>query len=172
MYNKQVIINLYNDGQKLYFHFFFKKTPLTQWLMRPYIVDNVLYQTAEHYMMAAKARLFEDYDTEKEILNSVKPSVAKHLGRNVKNFDQAIWDANKFKIVVEGNFYKFLLPDLKEKLLATGSAILVEASPEDPVWGIQMSIDDPDIHNPNNWKGDNLLGFALMEVRNELLLLG
>ena len=52
--------------------------------------------------------------------------------------------------------------------MATGDSILVEASPVDKIWGIGLAADNPDAQNPLKWKGQNMLGFALMEVRDEL----
>lgn len=51
----------------------------------------------------------------------------------------------------------------------TKNRVLVEASPYDKIWGIGIPADDKHIENPLEWKGQNLLGFALMEVRKELL---
>jgi len=71
--------------------------------------------------------------------------------------------------VLEDNRAKFNQhPDLRHFLLGTGGRILVEASPADAVWGIGMSVDDPDARRPSRWKGANRLGFALMQVRSEL----
>lgn len=73
--------------------------------------------------------------------------------------------------MVQGNIAKFSqYPELKAYLLGTGDRILVEASPVDKIWSVGLAKDDDKIHNPNNWQGLNLLGFALMQVRDELLL--
>lgn len=86
------------------------------------------------------------------------------IGRN-----EEIWNNIKYSIVVNGNYNKFIQNEkLKAFLLSTEDKILVEASPYDNVWGIQMSEEDMDIKNPKLWRGENLLGFALMEVRNEI----
>ena len=58
--------------------------------------------------------------------------------------------------------------DLKKFLLATGDSVLVEASSYDAIWGIKMVSNDENTTNPLKWRGSNLLGFALMEVRDEL----
>ena len=97
------------------------------------------------------------------------PGAAKAIGREVRNFDQQVWERHRFDIVVEGNLGKFGQHEaLKEFLLGTSDRILVEASPVDRIWGIGLAADNADAENPNLWKGLNLLGFALMEVRNRL----
>ncbi|MES1224138.1 MAG: NADAR family protein [Bacteroidota bacterium] len=145
------------------------KSCFSQWFPSPFTVDGIVYPTAEHWMMAKKAELFNDNKIVKEILATEKPAVAKELGRKVSNFDAEKWNASSYKIVVEGNKQKFSQNEkLKTFLLHTGSKVLVEASPADAVWGIGLSQSDADALNPLTWKGNNLLGFALMEVRNFL----
>lgn len=91
------------------------------------------------------------------------------MGRKVKNFDPDIWNEHKYGIVKKGNFLKFSQNErFKEFLLSTDNKILVEASPYDTIWGIGMLETDPNAKNPAQWNGENLLGFALMEVRDEL----
>ena len=120
-------------------------------------------------MMEQKAQLFEDEKIRQQILESKQQNEIKKLGRKVQNFNQSVWDQAKYLIVLNGNWYKFSQnKHLKNFLLSTGDAVLVEASPYDAVWGIQLSADAPDASNPMNWQGENLLGFALMEVRDEL----
>ena len=102
-------------------------------------------------------------------MNSRTPAEAKKWGRKVKNFDPAIWDENKYDIVLQGSIHKFSSNlFLKEYLMNTNSRILVEASPVDPIWGIGLAKDHRDCRNPEAWRGENLLGFALMEVRDIL----
>ncbi|SHF05931.1 conserved hypothetical protein, ribA/ribD-fused [Chryseobacterium takakiae] len=91
------------------------------------------------------------------------------MGRKVKKFDLDIWNEHKYEIVKKGNFLKFSQNEgFKEFLLSTDNKILVEASPYDTIWGIGMLETDPNTKNPVQWNGENLLGFALMEVRDEL----
>ncbi|STZ03446.1 Swarming motility protein ybiA [Moraxella equi] len=134
------------------------------------MVGNVTYPTAEHYMMAQKAKLFGDMAIFNEIIHAKHPKQAKDLGRQVKNFDEKIWNKHRFDIVVQGNIAKFSQHSkLKAYLLGTGDSILVEASPIDGIWGVGLARDDDKIHHPLNWQGLNLLGFALMQVRDTLL---
>ena len=145
------------------------KSCFSQWYDVYFIVDGISYHTTEQYMMASKARLFGDEETLKEIMGAYSPADHKKLGRKVKSFDATIWDDKKLDIVVEGNKAKFSQnPELKEFLLKTGNAILVEASPYDKIWGIGMDIETAQNNLVDDWKGQNLLGCALMEVRDWL----
>jgi ribA/ribD-fused uncharacterized protein len=144
------------------------KSCLSQWFEAVFEVDGVSYATAEHYMMAEKARLF-DADATAAIVAAVHPGEAKQLGREIRNFDQAVWEEGRFEIVVRGNIAKFSQHEsLKDYLLGTGDRVLVEASPRDRIWGIGLVESDPAVQNPYQWKGLNLLGFALMAVREPL----
>lgn len=93
----------------------------------------------------------------------------KKLGRKVRNYDDVTWKEKRFDVVVKGNIAKFSQNEkLQNFLLSTGDKILVEASPKDTVWGIGLDESSPEAIQPSKWKGDNLLGFALMEVRDIL----
>lgn len=145
------------------------KTCFSQWWMNSFKVDGIEYKSAEHFMMAKKAELFDDFEIMNQIIKANSPVDAKKLGREVKNYNDAVWLENRYEIVKTGNFYKFTQnPDLKAFLINTNEKILVEASPVDSIWGIGMAVDHKDVGNPKEWKGLNLLGFALMEVRDEL----
>lgn len=145
------------------------KSCLSQWFIAPFHLDGQRYLTAEHYMMAQKARLFNAEDQLKKILECSAPSEAKQLGREVPNFDERLWKQHRFAYVVAGNLGKFSQnPALSDFLLSTGEQILVEASPRDRIWGIGMGASNPDANHPERWRGQNLLGFALMQVRAQL----
>lgn len=147
------------------------KSCLSQWFEAPFEVDGIEYPTAEHYMMAGKARLFNDTDALRAVLAASSPGAAKAAGRAVRGFDENRWLQYRWDIVVNANVAKFSQhPDLKQYLLGTGDQVLVEASPLDFIWGIGLAADDPDAPHPARWKGLNLLGFALMEVRAQLRL--
>ncbi|GAA6167300.1 NADAR family protein [Sessilibacter corallicola] len=121
-------------------------------------------------MMYQKAVLFEDHLAAEQILSANNPGKVKAIGRQVKGFDQTTWERECFSIVVEGNLAKFNSnQELKKFIVGTGDRVLVEASPVDRIWGIGLSQDDPKCEDPNLWRGKNLLGFALMEVRNQLI---
>lgn len=142
---------------------------LSQWHPSPFVVDGVRYATAEHWMMAAKARTFGDDDALARVLSDDDPDTAKRAGREVRGFDSQVWAARRVEVVIEGNRAKFRSAErLTAALLGTGDAVLVEASPVDRIWGIGLAADDPGLGAPDRWPGRNLLGFALMRVRGGL----
>lgn len=179
VFNIESLISEYDRGKKFKYLFFWGHQPnkdgsitkscLSQWFSCSFIIDGFTYRTAEQYMMCQKARLFSDEDIFKRILQANHPNEFKNLGRLVKGFNQQVWDKHKFQIVVDGNMAKFSQNEnLKEFLLSTEKRVLVEASPYDKVWGIGLSVNESNIENPHIWKGSNLLGFALMKVRENL----
>ncbi len=142
------------------------KHVLSQWWESPFEAGGIRYSTAEHYMMAEKARLFGDGRMLARILEAASPGAAKALGRKVENFAEPEWEAQRFDIVVRGNLAKFgQNSELLTYLLSTDGKVLVEASPVDPVWGAGLAEGKPLVESPEQWQGLNLLGFALMKVR-------
>jgi len=176
-YSVESILNRFDSDDNLDFLFFWGHTEktdyvtkacLSQWYESEFIVEEITYFTAEHYMMAEKSKLFDDINIYNQILETRKQGKIKELGRQIKNFNQDIWDEYKYQIVVKGNFLKFSQNEkLKTFLIDTNSKILVEASPLDVIWGIGLSVDDEKVRNPHLWECSNLLGFALMEVRDK-----
>jgi ribA/ribD-fused uncharacterized protein len=145
------------------------KTCLSQWWPADFVVAGLSYRSTEHWMMAEKARLFGDADMATRILAAKSPAEAKKLGREIQGFVPEQWEAHKYDIVRTGNYHKFSQQKaLRDFLLTTGDRVLVEASPVDTIWGIGLAADAPDAANPARWQGPNLLGFALMEVRDQL----
>ncbi|MDU1891780.1 MAG: NADAR family protein [Dysgonomonas sp.] len=177
MYNKDWLYQKFNE-ENVEFIFFWKhdtenslivKTCLSQWAYSPFVVDNIRYYTAEHWMMAEKARLFKDDKILKEILSTKSAAEVQILGKKIRGFNISVWKEKRSEIVIEGNMHKFSQNNnMKDFLLSTENKILVEASPIDKIWGIGLSENDENANNPYLWKGENLLGFALMEVRDRL----
>lgn len=128
------------------------------------------FTCVEQYMMFMKAKLFEDHETADEIMSITNPRTIKRLGRSVRNFNPKVWDDNKYSIVFEGCLAKFSQNEgLKKRLLATEGTI-VEASPYDVIWGIGLREDDPHALDPSKWRGENLLGEILTDVRTLLFI--
>jgi ribA/ribD-fused uncharacterized protein len=113
-----------------------------------------------------KAILFGDKKCASQILKAKTPKTAKALGRKVTGFKPEIWDTYKTRIVLEGNILKFSQNKIARKALEdTGDSYLVEASPLDTIWGIGLSANSPDVSDPKKWKGTNLLGRILDQVK-------
>ncbi|MCU0394175.1 MAG: NADAR family protein [Thermoflexibacter sp.] len=159
-YHLQWLIKKHEEGEKIKYLFFWGHQPkndgsigescLSQWWDNAsFVVEGITYKTAEHWMMAEKARIFHDVEALNAILECNTPAEAKKLGRKVQNFDAVIWDEKKFTSITQGNIYKSSQhSNLKEFLLNTGDRVLVEASPVDNIWGIGMAKKDPNIENP------------------------
>jgi ribA/ribD-fused uncharacterized protein len=180
MWSRETLASHASKGGAIDYLFFWGHTPadprkvdascLSQWFPRPFTREGVTYATAEHFMMAEKARLFGDARALDGILASPSPSEVKALGRKVTPYDDRAWAAARVDAVVQGNVAKFEQhEDLAQFLLATGDRVLVEASPRDCIWGIGLGASNPAARTPGRWRGLNLLGFALVEVRQRLL---
>lgn len=150
------------------FHFFWQTdSPFSQWHRSSFRTpDGTIFVTAEQYMMYTKAITFFDDKNAHQILNTSNAKKQKSLGRAVKNFDSATWDKVKRDTVYTANLLKFdQNKDLLQMLIDTGNTYLVEASPYDKVWGIGMREGEKGIEDFNNWKGENLLGNILTDLR-------
>ena len=142
---------------------------LSQWYPCEFTSWLGKHTSAEDAMMKGKAIAFSDYVTYELMLKTDDPRKLKRLGREVKGFDQKVWNKRKEQIVLLATLNKFRQnPDLKKQLLATGNKVLVEASPYDRIWGVGLAATHDDIENPFRWKGQNLLGFLLMEARDSM----
>ncbi|KAJ3513148.1 hypothetical protein NLJ89_g3117 [Agrocybe chaxingu] len=154
----------------------------SQWFRSPFTVtvtideggepEEVTFPTAEHWMMFKKALLFKDAEMAREIIGvkgvgSTDMAHVKSLGRKVSGFIEDTWVKERERIVLEGNLHKFRQnEDLKEKLLATGDKVIVEASPRDRVWGVGFGEKNA-LNQRDRW-GLNLLGKVLEETRGVL----
>lgn len=160
-------------------HVYFLKGPLSQWYPSKFVGNDPIssmlgytgklykYVNCEQWMMHGKALLMKDFDTAKLIMEATKPSVIKDLGREVKNYDEELWSRLRFAVVTLGNHLKFNSnPELRTFLESTGNRTLVEAAWYDSTWGVKLDQDDDAILDEANWQGQNLLGKALMTVRD------
>jgi hypothetical protein len=156
---------------------FFLKGFLSQWFNSPFTATHeafgkpVDFKNCEQFMMASKAVIFDDVESfEKIMAAGANPRIAKDLGRKVKNFDHNVWDQVKLAVVTMGNTFKFTQnPQLAIQLKMTHGYVLLEANLYDKVWGTGVDIDDPRLVDMLEFPGENLLGRALMQVREVLL---
>ena len=142
---------------------------LSNWYLSDFKVDSIKFSSMEQYMMYQKAIVFNDTKSAKKILETTDVSKIKALGRQVSNYNDTYWNGVRQIIVYKGLLAKFSQnEDLKKKLLDTGDDILAECAVQDKVWGIGISMKDVNRLDMVKWRGENLLGFALMMVREEL----
>lgn len=150
------------------FHTFIRGV-FSQWHPTVFVIDGARFVTAEQWMMFAKAKLFGDDERADAILRTESPAEQQRIGQQVTAFDQDKWDLWKVAIVYQGNRAKFQQNEgANRQLRATAPAMLVEANPRDWIWGVGWSIDDPRASDPNEWRGQNLLGRVLTKVRIDL----
>lgn len=158
----------------------------SQWRYSKFVEEGIEYNSGEQYMMYKKAILMNDQETAGEIMaiqiynpklkneskvNFSKIAKIKELGRQVKNFNEELWNKQKFEIVKKGNLLKFSQnEDLKQILLNTNNKVLIEGSCYDKIWGIGMKEEDAKKMDPKEWSkfGQNLLGKSLMWTRDQL----
>ena len=167
------------DGDRLRYRLFYGHTGradgklsdavFSQFWPCAFLLGTIRYRWAEQWMMASKARLFGDEEALGRILQAKAPLECKRIGREVRGFDDVLWRHHRFDLVTVGNVAKFGQdPALRLYLLATADEILVEAAPTDKIWGIGLGRAHADAQSPQRWRGQNLLGFALMRARSIL----
>lgn len=140
---------------------------LSNWYLSKFTVDDIMFSSMEQYMMYRKANCFHDDKIATQILEINDVAKIKALGRLVSGYDDHYWNGLRQIIVYEGLIAKFTQnPQLLQLLKNTKNDILAECAVKDKIWGIGLSMTDPDRFNPVKWKGQNLLGYALMMVRN------
>lgn len=160
------------EKNKEEFTFFWAGT-FSQWAESPFKIDGVAFNTAEQYMMYKKALLFGDFKQAKRIMDTPDPREQKQLGREVDGFNKDRWEQNCKKFVYDASVAKFTQnPKMCTELLATKGTTLVEASPEDTIWGIGLGENDPRALSRDTWKGTNWLGEILTEVRSDIIANG
>lgn len=142
---------------------------LSNWYPVKFTVDSVAFSSMEQFMMHKKAVYFGDYNIAKRILASNDVAYIKELGRLVSNYNESYWNGIRQIVVFEGLLAKFSQNEsLKKQLKATNGSILAECAVKDRIWGIGLSMNDPNRLDINRWKGQNLLGYTLMMVRERL----
>ena len=141
---------------------------LSNWYLSDFTIDDIAFSSMEKYMMYEKAILFHDKETAEKILQTDNVAEIKALGRTVQNFDDTVWVKSREEIVYKGVFEKFRQnPKLRKRLERTGEEVIAECAVKDKIWGIGLSMKDEDGFCVDRWKGQNLLGKILMDVRKE-----
>ena len=142
---------------------------LSNWFNSNFTINNVVFTSIEQYMMYKKAECFKDAIIASKIMNTNDVSQIKKLGRQVNGYNETVWNGIRQLVVYEGLSAKFIQnEELKIKLIQTDNSVLAECAVKDQIWGIGLSMKNPDRYDMNKWKGKNLLGFTLMMVRSKI----
>lgn len=142
---------------------------LSNWYPSAFFECGIRFTSVEQYFMYQKALRFNDEKIAKKILETSDVKEIKDLGRAIKGYDDKIWNGFRQKVMYDGLYLKFDQNETyREKLLNTGDAILVECAKTDLVWGIGWGMNDPERLEMDKWRGQGLLGFTLMMVREDL----
>jgi ribA/ribD-fused uncharacterized protein len=164
----KVVQNSENKSEMLVL-FFSRSSYLSNFYKSTFTVHGIKFTSMEQFFHYSKAFIFKDYASMQSILRTDEPNRQKAIGRKVKNYDDSTWSDKCYMIMIEGLYAKFSQNDtLKKKLLSIPNARFVEASPYDKKWGIGLNINHRDVSKPSKWPGQNMLGEALMEVRDDL----
>lgn len=146
-------------------HVLFWGSFLSNWYHSPFTYDGQHFNNSEAAFMYCKAKHFNDPSMMLEIIKKQRPDKVKALGRQVKKFTEVEWVSVRYNYMLNVLREKFNQnPEMKKLLLTYKGCIIVEASPKDVIWGVGLHWSDDLIFDPNNWKGLNLLGKALMEL--------
>lgn len=142
---------------------------LSNWHIADFVVDGITFSSVEKYMMFRKALLFGDKRSADMILRVDNPEIIKNIGRQVSGYYEQAWNGTRQLVVFRGNFEKFRQnAELRKLLIDTDDSILAECAVKDRVWGIGLSMHNPDRFDMSKWKGTNLLGWTLVKVRRYL----
>ena len=142
---------------------------LSNWYLSDFTIGGRVFSSMEQYMMYQKAMCFGDTEMAKRIMETEDVAEIKRLGRLVSGYHDHIWNGVRQILIYEGLLAKFSQnQELKDKLLATEDAVLAECAVKDCIWGIGLSMHDPNRYDISKWKGQNLLGYGLMMARNRL----
>ena len=142
---------------------------LSNWYPSPFTLDGIAFSSMEQYMMYRKAVCFGDDKVAAQILVTEDVAEIKTLGRFVSGYDESLWNGVRQIVVYEGLLAKFSQnSELWEQLKKTGNTVLAECAVKDRIWGIGLSMHDSDRLDRAKWQGQNLLGYALMMVREKL----
>jgi ribA/ribD-fused uncharacterized protein len=196
-------IKLDNQPRSNFTFFWHSPSPFSQWHPAIFTVKDILFTSAEQFMMYCKAKLFKDEHVAQKIINlnnqednilakyakgilsredilqneaikkewDKEQKKIKQFGRNVQNYKEKTWVKHRIKYVSVGNYAKFSQnEDLKQVLLNTGDTILAESNPYDKIWAIGIYENNRDAVSPSKWKGINLLGKILTDLRGKFRL--
>ena len=135
----------------------------------PFDLDGQHFSSAEQYIMYKKCMLFGDQASAKAVLETEDTARQQAIGRHASGYIGSVCTGMRQTVAFRAFMAKFgQNQELKQQLLDTGDAYLVACAGSDRIWACGLGLNDDKRFDAANWKGDNILGFTLMEVRNTL----
>ena len=142
---------------------------LSNWYPAAFTLDGITFSSTEQYIMYRKCQIFGDKISASAILATDDPAQHQAIGRKASGFNPTVWDGMKQAVAFRGIMAKFSQnEDLKKQLLDTGNTVLVECAYSDVIWACGIRVNEAERFDISKWRGQNLLGFTLMEVREAL----
>ena len=142
---------------------------LSNWYLSPFTLDGIVFSSVEQYIMYRKCMLFGDDKSAKSVMETQDPAKQQLIARSASGYNDTVWKGIRQVIATRGIIEKFRQnPDLQAQLLETKDAYLIECAVSDRAWACGISLYSGARRNISNWKGSNILGFTLMEVRSIL----
>lgn len=127
------------------------------------------FYTMSQYMTYRKALILGDESRSRQILTITDPEILDNISSILSKRDTGIWAGQQQIVAYQGLISKFLQNEtIAKPLLNTGNSLIGACMPSDCIWGIGLQIHDANARNMDAWKGQNLLGFTLMQVRNSI----
>jgi ribA/ribD-fused uncharacterized protein len=147
--------------------FWSQNSPLSNHHPSRFIIDGVRYNSVEQRYMQSMALHAKDLHRAHKVMSAEDPVMQKRVMQGLTKSES--WKKAAIPAMKAALTAKFTQnPDLADFLLRTGESELVEAAPTDNFWGAGISMDSPQIYDKTNWKGKNMLGQMLVEVRTML----
>ncbi len=140
---------------------------LSNWYPSPFDLDGMRFTSTEQYIMYRKCMAFGDEKSAAAVMTTNDPAKQQEIGRYAENYIDSAWKAMRQSVATVGLLEKFRQnEELRNKQLDTGDAYLVECAHLDKAWACGRGLDENERFDASLWTGSNILGFALMEVRN------
>jgi ribA/ribD-fused uncharacterized protein len=135
----------------------------------PMQIGGITFPTVEHYYQWSKAKQFGAEEIATKILKTPSAKSVKALGQKVTPYDDEAWKGKRREVMMTALNAKFSQhPDILKKLNSTGTKTIAEANPRDKYWGIGTSAETSFAKNPSRWKGENMMGKLLEDVRTRM----
>ena len=135
----------------------------------PFLDGKTQYTCVEQYYLTHKSLFFDDVDTANAIMGLKEPSKMKALSHHIKNLDEHKWAEQATAVMENACYLKFWQnSELKKKLMDIKGTI-VEANRKDVFFSCGLALSDPNIVDVNKWKGQNMLGKILSNLREKFI---